>query len=402
MEATLNQTPSANRLHIAFFGRRNAGKSSLVNAVTEQTVSIVSSVKGTTTDPVRKAMELLPLGAVVIIDTPGLDDVGELGAMRVQKTKEILSKTDIGVVVIDSTEGITDTEQELITLLEKKQIPFLEAYNKCDLQMPTNLPEHAVAISAKTGFQVSLFKEKLAKLGQAAACQSERMLLGDFVQKEDIVLLVTPIDESAPKNRMILPQVQAIRSILDKEAVCLAVQPEQLSFLLQNLKQPPKLVITDSQVFSTVNRIVPPEIALTSFSILYARYHGVLASAAKAAKTLETLQDEDCILIAEGCTHHRQCNDIGTIKLPKWIQQYTQKKLNFTFTAGGSFPDSVQDYALIVHCGGCMLQPKVVQHRAKLAKKQQIPFTNYGTLIAYINGILERSLSVFPDLYEIK
>lgn len=401
MEATRNETPSADRIHIVFFGKRNAGKSSLVNAITNQTMSIVSPVKGTTTDPVRKAMELLPLGAVVIIDTPGLDDTGELGSLRMQKTQEMLQRTDLAVVVIDSTEGKTELEQKLETTLQKQHIPFIEAYNKCDISMPEQLPVSAIAVSAKTGFQIEELKELLAASYQRQAPETEPSLLGDFVQKEDVVILVTPIDESAPKGRMILPQVQAIRSILDKEAVCLVVQPAQLSFLLQNLKQPPKLVVTDSQAFAEVNRIVPPEIALTSFSILYARYNGVLQKAALAAKTLETLQEQDCILIAEGCTHHRQCNDIGAVKLPNWIQAYTKKALHFSLTSGASFPTDLQSYKLIVHCGGCMLQPRVVQYREQLAAEAGIPFTNYGILIAYMNGILQRSLSIFPDLFAI-
>lgn len=400
MEATRNETPSADRIHIVFFGKRNTGKSSLVNAITNQTMSIVSPVKGTTTDPVRKAMELLPLGAVVMIDTPGLDDTGELGTLRIQKTQEMLQRTDLAVIVIDSMEGKTELEQELETTLQKQRIPFVEVYNKCDVTMPESLPASAIAVSAKTGFQIQTLKERLAATYQKQKPETEHALLGDFVQKEDVVVLVTPIDESAPKGRMILPQVQAIRSILDKEAICLVVQPAQLSFLLQNLKQPPKLVVTDSQAFAEVNRMVPPEIALTSFSILYARYNGVLQKAALAAKTLETLQEHDHILIAEGCTHHRQCNDIGAVKLPNWIQSYTKKPFDFSLTSGASFPTDLQPYKLVVHCGGCMLQPRVVQYREQLAEEAGVPFTNYGILIAYMNGILQRSLSIFPDLFE--
>lgn len=325
----------------------------------------------------------------------------ELGSLRMQKTQEMLQRTDLAVVVIDSTEGKTELEQELETTLQKQHIPFIEAYNKCDIFLPEQLPTSAIAVSAKTGFQIKELKELLAATYQRQAPETEPFLLGDFVQKEDVVVLVTPIDESAPKGRMILPQVQAIRSILDKEAVCLVVQPAQLSFLLQNLKLPPKLVVTDSQAFAEVNRIVPPEIALTSFSILYARYNGVLQKAALAAKTLETLQEQDCILIAEGCTHHRQCNDIGAIKLPNWIQAYTKKTLNFSLTSGASFPTNLQPYKLVLHCGGCMLQPRVVQYREQLAAEAGVPFTNYGVLIAYMNGILQRSLSIFPDLFEI-
>ncbi len=398
MEATRNETPSADRIHIAFFGKRNAGKSSLVNAITNQTMSIVSPVKGTTTDPVRKAMELLPLGAVVIIDTPGLDDSGALGTLRMQKTYEILQRTDFAVVVMDCAVGKTEQEQALENKLQAKGIPFLEVYNKCDVAMPEQLPEDAIAVSAKTGFHIQELKEQICALYQKNAPETEKKLLGDFVQKEDLVLLVTPIDESAPKNRIILPQVQAIRSVLDREAICLVVQPAQLSHLLATLKEPPKLVITDSQVFQMVNQIVPPEIALTSFSILYARYNGVLQKAVAAARTLETLQEHDRILIAEGCTHHRQCNDIGAVKLPNWIQKYTKKQLDFSLTSGTAFPETLQEYALVVHCGGCMLQPRVVQHREQLADRDGVPFTNYGTLIAYMNGILQRSLSIFPDL----
>ena len=330
MEAGLQQTPSADRIHIAFFGRRNAGKSSLVNAITNQTMSIVSEIQGTTTDPVRKAMELLPLGAVVIIDTPGLDDEGTLGSLRMQKTKEILQRTDLAVIVINSTIGKTELETKLEADLQQQQIPFLEVYNQCDLHMPEQLPDRAIAVSAKTGFHISKLKEKMAACYQKQAPKASRSLLGNFVQQDDIILLVTPIDESAPKGRMILPQVQAIRSILDEEAICLVVQPQQLQRTLSLLKQPPKLVVTDSQAFQQVNQIVPPEIALTSFSILYAHYHDVLQEAATAAATLECLQNHDQILISEGCTQHRQCNDIGTVKLPNWIQTYTGKTLDFT------------------------------------------------------------------------
>ena len=309
MEAGLQQTPSADRIHIAFFGRRNAGKSSLVNAITNQTMSIVSEIQGTTTDPVRKAMELLPLGAVVIIDTPGLDDEGTLGSLRMQKTKEILHRTDLAVIVINSTIGKTELETKLEADLQQRQIPFLEVYNQCDLHMPEQLPDRTIAVSAKTGFHISELKEKMATYYQKQAPKASRSLLGNFVQQDDIILLVTPIDESAPKGRMILPQVQAIRSILDEEAICLVVQPQQLQRTLSLLKQLPKLVVTDSQAFQRVNQIVPPEIALTSFSILYAHYHDVLQKAVTAAATLECLQNHDRILIAEGCTHHRQYNE---------------------------------------------------------------------------------------------
>ena len=391
MEAGLQQTPSADRIHIAFFGRRNAGKSSLVNAITNQTMSIVSEIQGTTTDPVRKAMELLPLGAVVIIDTPGLDDEGTLGTLRMQKTKEILHRTDLAVIVINSTIGKTELETKLEADLQQQQIPFLEVYNQCDLQMPEQLPDRAIAVSAKTGFHISELKEKMAACYQKQAPKASRSLLGNFVQQDD---------ESAPKGRMILPQVQAIRSILDEEAICLVVQPQQLQRTLSLLKQLPKLVVTDSQAFQQVNQIVPPEIALTSFSILYAHYHDVLQKAVTAATTLEYLQNHDHILIAEGCTHHRQCNDIGTVKLPNWIQAYTGKTLDFTWTSGNTFPDDLTPYRLIVHCGGCMLQPRAIQYRKDLAAKAGVPFTNYGTLIAYVHGILRRSVSIFPELQE--
>ena len=355
MEAGLQQTPSADRIHIAFFGKRNAGKSSLVNAITNQTMSIVSEIQGTTTDPVRKAMELLPLGAVVIIDTPGLDDEGTLGSLRMQKTKEILHRTDLAVIVINSTIGKTELETKLEADLQQQQIPFLEVYNQCDLHMPEQLPDRAIAVSAKTGFHISELKEKMAVCYQKQAPKANRSLLGNFVQQDDIILLVTPIDE---------------------------------------------LVVTDSQAFQQVNQIVPPEIALTSFSILYAHYHDVLQKAVTAAATLEYLQNHDQILISEGCTHHRQCNDIGTVKLPNWIQTYTGKTLDFTWTSGNAFPDDLTPYRLIVHCGGCMLQPRVIQYRKELAAKAGVPFTNYGTLIAYVHGILRRSVSIFPELQD--
>lgn len=395
----LNQTPSAGRVHISFFGKRNAGKSSLVNAVTGQSLSIVSDVKGTTTDPVTKAMELLPLGPVVIIDTPGLDDEGALGKKRIEKTYQILAKTDIAVLVIDAKQGLSAEDRDLLALLEKKRIPYITVLNKTDLLEtapdPKALDIPMLAVSAALGDGITELKEKIAQLGKTAAPQKQ--LIGDRLKKNDVVILVTPIDESAPKGRLILPQVQTLRDILDTHAISMVTQVPELSACLSALKEPPALVVTDSQAFHQVKEIVPRSVPLTSFSILMARFKGILETASKGAHHLPALADGDRVLISEGCTHHRQCEDIGTVKLPGWIEQFTGKKLDFHFTSGGEFPRDLSPYALVVHCGGCMLNEREMLSRMELAKEAGVSFTNYGTLIAHINGILDRSLEIFHE-----
>ena len=390
---SLNDTPSANRIHTCFFGRRNAGKSSLVNAVTAQDLAVVSDRPGTTPAPVQKARDLLPLGPVVMTDTPGFDDdEQELGSKRVLRTKRVLNKTDIAVLVVDGTKGMDDFDTELLALFREKEIPHLVVFNKAD-RMPSR-PAGVLCVSAQTGEGIETLKNRL---GALAPKEDGRKLLADLVCADALVVLVTPIDESAPKGRMILPQVQAIRDLLDHQACCLVTQPQQLPQMLKLLRQPPKLVVTDSQVFESVQKIVPDSIPLTSFSILFARYKGILQQAVQGAFALEQLPEGATILIAEGCTHHRQCEDIGTVKLPKWIQAYTKKQFQFQWCSGTFFPEDLSDIQLVVHCGGCMLPAKEVTARQALAKQYAVPFTNYGILIAYLNGILSRSLAVFPD-----
>ncbi|MBQ7957277.1 MAG: [Clostridia bacterium] len=392
MAANLNQTPSAERPHIAFFGKRNAGKSSVVNAITGQEISIVADYKGTTTDPVTKAMELLPLGPVVIVDTPGIDDEGLVGELRVKRARQILNKTDIAVLVIDSAIGKSEEDKELIELFIKKEIPYLVVYNKADISDTTITDENSIQVSALKNTNITELKERIASLVKIE--NDSKKIVSDLLNEDDVVILVTPIDSSAPKGRMILPQVQSIRDVIDKHAVCVVVQPEQLKYAL---KFNPKMVITDSQVFNKVKSIVPENIPLTSFSILFARYKGLLKSAVNGANHLSRLKDDDVVLICEGCTHHRQCDDIGTVKLPDWISDFTGKKLNFEFTSGGSFPENLEKYSLIVHCGGCMLNEREIRYRNKSANDAGVPITNYGTLIAHINGILERSIEIFKN-----
>ncbi len=396
MANNLNETPAANRLHIAFFGRRNAGKSSVVNAVTGQNLSIVSDVKGTTTDPVSKAMELLPIGPVLIIDTPGIDDDGLVGELRVKKAKQILNKADVAVLVVDGSAGKTEFDEELIGIFQDKNIPYIVAYNKSDLKLQDNLSKNEIAVSALNGSNIYELKEKIATYAKQE--NNTKRIIGDLLNPTDTVVLVTPIDGSAPKGRMILPQVQTIRDILDANAVCITVQPDQLLFALESLKVNPKLVVTDSQVFGKVKSLVPDEILLTSFSILMAAFKGFLKPAVQGAANIEKLKNGDFVLISEGCTHHRQCEDIGTVKLPEWLKRYTGKELSFQFTSGGDFPENLKKYALVVHCGGCMLNEKEMLYRQKSAENQNVPFTNYGTAIAYINGILKRSLEIFPEI----
>lgn len=396
---TLNQTPSAERIHIGIFGRRNAGKSSLINALAGQPVSIVSDHKGTTTDPVKKAMELLPLGPVVLTDTPGLDDTGELGTLRIEKTQQILNTTDIALLVIDGLAGMTSEDFQILQQIQKKKIPFVIAVNKIDLApsspvLPDEIsPEQILYISATVGTQIHELKELLAK--QFNQTKKNRTILGDLISPGDFIVLVIPIDKSAPKGRLILPQQQTIRDILDHGATAIAVRDSELLETLQNLGRSPALVITDSQVFDTVAKIVPKEVPLTSFSILFARYKGNLELAAHGAQTLRRLKDGDHVLICEGCTHHRQCEDIGTVKLPRMLKQFTQKELQFTFTSGTDFPSDLSPYQVIIHCGGCTLTEREMQYRLDCAKEQGIPITNYGIAIACMKGILERSMEVF-------
>lgn len=394
----LNDTPSSERLHIGFFGLRNAGKSSLVNAVTGQKLSLVSDIKGTTTDPVQKAMELLPIGPVVIIDTPGFDDSGALGEMRVERTKQILTKTDIAVLVVDSEKGKQSTDLELLKLFEERDIPYLIAYNKCDkLNCVPSDTENEIYVSAAEGTNVYMLKEKIGKLSKSE--KKEKLLIADLIEPNDLIVLVTPIDEAAPKGRLILPQQQTIRAILDSGAVSVVTKETELENTLKSLSVPPKMVITDSQAFGFVNKIVPSDITLTSFSILFARYKGELAQTVRGAEKLDGLSDGDTVLISEGCTHHRQCNDIGTVKMPNWIKSYTGKNLNFKYTSGGEFPDDLSEYALVVHCGGCMLNEREMKSRLKRSEKSGVAITNYGIAIAKMHGILKRSLSPFPELY---
>lgn len=398
--ANLNQTPSSERVHIGFFGRRNAGKSSVVNAVTSQELSVVSDVLGTTTDPVKKAMELLPIGPVVIIDTPGFDDEGDLGKLRIQKTKQILGKTDIAVLVVDVTLGKNDFDKQLIAIFEDKEIPYIVAYNKSDLKNDIELSDNEILVSAKDNTNIKNLLEKIGQLAKTTNA-TDRKICSDLLEEDDFVVLVTPIDESAPKGRMILPQVQTIRDVLDKNCTCIVVKETQLESTLKQLGKKPKLVITDSQVFGFVKTKVPLDIPLTSFSILFARFKGFLTTAVKGAKTLETLQNGDKVLISEGCTHHRQCNDIGTVKMPKWIKDFSGKDIQFEWTSGGEFPEDLSEYKLIVHCGACMLNEREMTSRRKQADLQDIPFTNYGIAIAHINGILKRSIEIFPDVLKL-
>ena len=387
---SLNDKVSAERLHIAFFGLRNAGKSSVVNTITNQELSVVSDVKGTTTDPVKKAMELLPVGPVVIIDTAGIDDEGGLGELRVKKTREILNKTDIAVLVVDATKGEQDEDIKLIENFKKRNIPYIIALNKCDLiTEEQELKENEIYVSAKENININELKELIGKLSKAEV--SEKTLLGDIIKSNDTVVLVTPIDSSAPKGRLILPQQQTIRELLDIGATVVVTKDTELKETLLKLKNPPRLVITDSQVFKGVSKIVSEDVELTSFSILFARYKGELWGAVKGADELDNLLDGDSVLISEGCTHHRQCGDIGTEKLPAWIKNYTKKNIRFDFTSGGDFPEDLSKYKLIIHCGACMLTEREMKTRIALSVEQQIPISNYGIIIAKINGILKRA-----------
>ena len=400
----LNETPSGSRVHIGIFGRRNAGKSSIINAVTGQEVAIVSDVKGTTTDPVAKAMELLPLGPVKIFDTPGLDDEGELGMERMKRSLQVLNKSDLALLIVDGTEGLGDLELELIEKFKEKKTPYLVVYNKIDLMDPAVLKEIQarpkiptdIYVSAVTGEQIQELKEMIARM--APVDEGKFQLVADLLSPSDLVVLVIPIDKAAPKGRLILPQQQTIRDILEADAMAIMTKEYELRETLDSLKRKPRLVITDSQVFAKVSADTPSDVMLTSFSILFARYKGNLEELVRGVKAMEGLQDGDKVLISEGCTHHRQCDDIGTVKIPRWIRQHTGKQLEFAFTSGGTFPDDLESYSLIVHCGGCTLNEKEMKHRIRMASRQNVPITNYGILIAYMQGILKRSLEPFPAI----
>ncbi|MGC4018409.1 MAG: [FeFe] hydrogenase H-cluster maturation GTPase HydF [Muricomes sp.] len=397
---SLNSTPSSHRVHVGIFGKRNAGKSSVINAITGQNLAIVSDVKGTTTDPVLKAMELLPLGPVVMIDTPGLDDEGELGTLRIQKAYQVLNKTDIAVLIVDGSAGMTKEDFGILEQIQKKQIPYVIVYNKSDLadgtlslDVPGVPAGQIIAVSTVTGKHIHELKELIAR--QAPVEDDTRQIVGDLIQPTDFIVLVVPIDSAAPKGRLILPQQQTIRDVLETGAAAIVVRETELKETLEHLGKTPSLVITDSQAFAKVSAEVPREIPLTSFSILFARYKGNLETVVKGAKTLDTLADGDTILISEGCTHHRQCEDIGTVKLPNWINKHTNKQLNFKFTSGTEFPTDLSEYKLIIHCGGCTLNEREMQYRLKCAGDQNVPMTNYGIAIAHMQGILERSIKIF-------
>lgn len=405
----MNQTPASERVHVSFFGKRNAGKSSIINAVTGQDLAIVSSVMGTTTDPVYKTMELLPLGPVMVIDTPGIDDEGELGALRIRKSYQVLNKTDIAILVIDSTAGKGEEELELIHRFHKKGIPYLIVYNKIDLLSTEKIKDLAmsvrageVLVSASDGMNIQELKEKIASLKPEDT--HKYPLIQDLIDPLDLVILVVPIDKAAPKGRLILPQQQTIRDILERGALSLVVRDTELKstldhFLAQGVC--PKLVVTDSQAFARVSKAVPENITLTSFSILFSRYKGELETQLKGIAALSSIEDGDHILIAEGCTHHRQCGDIGTCKMPEWIRNYTGKKPVFEFTSGTEFPDDVSSYKMVVHCGGCMLNEREMKYRIACCQDQGVPITNYGILIAQVTGILKRSLGPFPEMQKL-
>lgn len=405
----MNQTPASERVHISFFGKRNAGKSSVINAITGQDLAIVSSVRGTTTDPVYKTMELLPLGPVMIIDTPGIDDEGELGALRVRKSYHVLNKTDIAILVVDSTTGKGEEELALIHRFHKKGIPYLVVYNKIDLLSGEEIKDLAmsvrpgeVLVSAADGMNIQELKEKIATLKPEDT--HKYPLIQDLIEPLDLVILVVPIDKAAPKGRLILPQQQTIRDILERGALSLVVRDTELKSTLDHFLSQgvcPKLVVTDSQAFARVSKDVPENITLTSFSILFSRYKGELETQLEGVAALSSIQDDDRILIAEGCTHHRQCGDIGTCKMPEWIRKYTGKKPVFEFTSGIEFPDDVSSYKMVVHCGGCMLNEREMKYRIACCHDQGVPITNYGLLIAQVTGILKRSLGPFPEMQKL-
>lgn len=418
---SMNQTPASERVHIGFFGKRNAGKSSVLNAVTGQDLAVVSDVRGTTTDPVYKSMELLPLGPVVMMDTPGIDDEGELGELRVRKSYQVLNKTDVAVLVIDGGAGASPEDAALIERIREKGIPYIVVINKKEIALP-GIVENTVKTlglaepgragqereetvcrvlqaSALTGEGISELKEQIAAAAKTE--EPEQYLVRDLLEPSDIAVLVVPIDKAAPKGRLILPQQQTIRDILEADAVSIVVKENELKNILPELQKKPKLVITDSQVFGKVASDTPDDILLTSFSILFARYKGDLESVVRGVTALDTLENGDTVLISEGCTHHRQCGDIGTVKLPAWIKEYTGKDVNIETTSGTEFPDDLSAYKMILHCGGCMLNEREMNYRLKCAEDQNVPMTNYGIAIAYMKGILKRSVEVFPDIYKL-
>lgn len=403
---SMNQTPMSERVHIGFFGKRNAGKSSVMNAVTGQDLAVVSEVKGTTTDPVYKSMELLPLGPVVMMDTPGIDDEGELGELRVKKSYQVLNKTDAAVLVIDGLSGASEEDAAMLKKIRKKQIPYTVVLNKQDLaseeikeqtiQMLGIGREQLLSVSAADGTGINELKERIAQIAKPE--ELERRIIGDMISPSDFIVLVVPIDSAAPKGRLILPQQQTIRDILEADAVSVVIKEDRVRETIESLGKKPRLVITDSQAFETVAADTPEDILLTSFSILFARYKGNLEMAVKGVTTLDKLKNGDKILISEGCTHHRQCDDIGTVKIPRWIREYTGKEIQFETTSGTQFPDELGEYKLIVHCGGCMLNEREMKYRLSCAEDQGVPITNYGILIAYIKGILKRSVELFPEI----
>ena len=404
---SLNATPSSERVHIGIFGKRNAGKSSLINAITGQNLAIVSEAKGTTTDPVYKAMELLPLGPVMIIDTPGIDDEGVLGSLRIQKAYQVLNKTDIALVIIDAAVGPSAEDLRLIERINTKKIPLLIVINKCEtINEDKKTAYQALLPNGKLLFvsakqQLNIFELKEAIAQTVPANENKAQIVADLLSPSDFVVLVVPIDSAAPKGRLILPQQQTIRDILEADAAAIVVKENELTNTLQNLGKRPKLIITDSQVFKKVAAETPADILLTSFSILFARYKGNLQTAVQGVTALDSLEDGDKILIGEGCTHHRQCDDIGTVKLPRWIKEYTGKNPEFIFTSGTEFPLNLSPYKMIIHCGACMLNEREMQYRIKCAADQNIPFTNYGITIAYINGILKRTVEPFLQIYKL-
>lgn len=395
----LNDTPKSDRIHIGIFGKRNAGKSSIINAITSQNLAVVSKVKGTTTDPVQKAMELLPLGPVMIIDTPGIDDEGELGKMRVEKSYQVLNKTDIALLVVDGNVGLTQCDKDLIEEIKKRKLPYLIILNKSDEVCNRYDIENSIWVSAETKENIWELKERLSKL-----VPNENMtlkIIGDLLDPEDIVVLVVPIDSAAPKGRLILPQQQTIRDVLEAGAISVVTRDTELSQTLKALGKKPKIVVTDSQAFGKVKNDVPEDILLTSFSILFARYKGDLAEQIKAVKAIDNLKDGDYVLISEGCSHHRQCDDIGTVKIPRWLKEHSGKKINYEFSSGTEFPRDLSKYKAVIHCGGCTLNEKEMKHRIAVAKEQNVPITNYGIFIAYTQGILKRSLQAFPKIAKI-
>lgn len=393
----MNQTPASERVHISFFGKRNAGKSSVINAVTGQDLAIVSQVKGTTTDPVYKTMELLPLGPVVVIDTPGIDDEGELGKLRIRKSYQVLNKTDVALLIIDGTIGRQPEDEMLIRRFQDKGIPYLVVYNKLDqMDGEPACGENEMWVSARDKIHIWELKERIAELGKQE--EPDRYIVRDLMEPGDFLVLVVPIDKAAPKGRLILPQQQTIRDILDGNGSAIVVKEDGLKEALDKLGAPPRLVITDSQVFDRAAKDTPKDVLLTSFSILFARYKGDLAEAVRGVKALDSIQNGDKILIGEGCTHHRQCDDIGTVKIPRWLREYTGCELDFDFTSGTEFPDDLSPYRMVVHCGGCMLNAREMKYRVQCAVDQGIPITNYGILIAYLRGILKRSVEPFPEI----